>query len=430
MSLHLRTSTATIIVLALVMPAAPTALAEGSVTLLIVPHCTEKTNCPEYAVADADHLTTAQLTTGDVLDIDILVRGVGSKSVREVKSWLTYDKKILEARSVELLPALPNPTPGEQNIDASAGIVKIGGSTTSGFSSSDTRIARVTFRVLETSANTEIRFEGYNPGGNGKTAVNGEGGASSLDEGTLPAPPCIDKIFGCGETKTPLLATEPAKLTVKLSSDSVGSNLTGQVATGSQAGNTQTGSTASIAPQSGTMQSSVSQSSGASSSESNNTFGTLQVQDVRVTTKDTVIFLGWQELRSSQLAGYNVYYGTVSGRYIQRRSLPITSTSLVLRDLQPGTTYFLAVRAVNKQEQESVFSQEVSVTVGKPETSTAPMTQLPKDSGAIGGNPIEKRGGQTINGETGSASVLILTMLFSALIGTGFAFRRQLTISQ
>ncbi len=405
MSLHLYTFTAIGVMLAMFMPAVPIAFAEGSMTLLLVPHCTEPMGCPEYAVSDAQHFTTGQLAAGDVLDLDVLVRGSDHASVRSVKSWIVYDAKILEARSVKIFPTLPSPYPDEQTIDKLQGLVKIGGSTTNGFSSDSVRIARVTFRILETASDTELSFADFNTKGNGHTAVNGERQQSANDEGGLPPAPCISAILGCRGTDTPLLSGEPATLTVKLFG---GTPIVPIMPSSSSAGTA----------------SSASSFTGAGS-----TFGILQVQDVRITTQDNVIFLGWQALRSSELAGYNVYYGTVSGRYIQRRSLPATASSLVLRELEPGATYYLAVRAVNKQDQESIFSQEVSVTVGKPETATSPMTKLPPDSGVIAGNPLNKRGGTTINGETGSASVFLWIIVGSALIGTAFALRRQLVLS-
>ncbi len=438
MSLQLRTSLALSVVLTLLVPFVPTAFAAGSMTLLMVPHCTEQSGCPEYAVADAEHFTTGQLAAGDIVDIDVLVRGSDYASVRSVRSWIKYDPKVLEARSVEMTSAISSPTPGEQNIEKSTGLIKIGGSSSNGFTSADTRVARVTFRVMETTTDTELSFHGYNDVGTGQTGVNGKKSSNSpLDQGALPPAPCFNNILGCGDIATPLLSGQPGKLTVKLSAPALqGSILTAQAAEVSSSSSSSSSAFVNWEVQQtgggvANMSSSVTTSSSSSASSltgQDSTFGILQVQDVRVTTKDDLIFLGWQALKSAELAGYNVYYGTISGRYIQRRSLPATSTSLVLRDLVPGTTYYLAVRAVNTQNQESVFSQEVSVTVGKPETATSPMTKLPLDSGAVGGNPIETRGGTTIKGETGSASVFAWLLAGSALIGTAFAFRRQLVL--
>lgn len=439
MSQKFRSSLALGVMLALFLAFIPSGYAAGSMTLLLVPHCTEQSGCPEFAVLDAERFTTGKLSAGDILDIDVLVRGTDFAKVRSVRSWISYDTKVLEARSVELTSALPSPTPGEQNIEKSLGLVKIGGSSTNGFTSSDTRVARVTFRVLETTSDTELSFHGYNDAGNGQTAVNADRNSTSgLDKGPLPPPPCFDNILGCRGNPTPLLSGQPAKLRVQLSSGLQGSILTAQAAEVSSSSSSVTSSSSSTANTAmeqalgitvnTSSSAAMTSSSVPSVSGQGSTFGILQVQDVRVTTKDNLIFLGWQALKSAELAGYNVYYGTVSGRYLQRRSVPATATSLVLRDLEPGTTYYLAVRAVNGQNQESVFSQEVSVTVGKPETATSPMTKLPVDSGAVSGNPIETRGGTTIKGETGSASIFAWILAGSAVIGTVFAFRRQLIL--
>ena len=146
---------------------------------------------------------------------------------------------------------------------------------------------------------------------------------------------------------------------------------------------------------------------------------------LRITSRDSSIFLGWQPLKSSELAGYNVYFSTVSGKYIQRRSIAATASSLVLRDLEPGTTYYVAVRAFNTQNVESVFSQEVSVTVGKPETASAPLTGKLVETLPVQGNPVEKRGGTQINGTTGVSENMLWLLMLSAIIGTAFAARRQ-----
>ncbi len=417
MSRHLHTFTALAVTLALIAPVSTVAQTAGSMTLLLVPHCTEAIGCPEFAVSDAEHIITNRLTAGDILDLDVLVRGQDYARVRSVKSWISYDPKILEARSVDIT-GIPSPTPGEKNIDTKNSLVKIGGDVPNGFTSADTRIARVTFRVRETTANTEIAFAGFNAEGTGTTAVNAARNQEYQHEGGLGDPPCLDTIIGCRGSTVPILSGEPSKLTVSLTDATVSSSTSS-----SSSANARYSSSSSSSLGYGTK------NPNALLSGDGSTFAILQVQDLRVTTKDGVIFLGWQALRSAELAGYNIYYGTVSGRYIQRRSVPKNSTSLVLRDLEPGTTYYLAVRAVGSQDQESVFSQEVSVTVGQPETATSPMTNAPPESGAQTGNPIETRGGTTIEGETGLTNIFLWAIVTSAVIGTIVAFRRQLVLS-
>lgn len=394
---------AVLIILALQL--VPTAYAEGSMSMILAPHCTEadRTLCPSFGVVDGEHIKTARLAAGDIVDLDVVVKGTDYASVRTVRAWLEYDPAVLEARSVELTSALPSPIPDEQTIDQAAHIIKIGGSTRSGLPSSDAAVARVTFRVLSTNSDTTLSFIDYRPDGTAKTAVNGPR-ESDGENGALPAPPCSDVLIGCRDGARPLLSSEPAKLIVTLAGLSA-VPLTGQVAGAGQ----------------------VSSSAPAAMNGVATSFSLLQVQEVRVTSKDDMIFLGWQPLKSSELAGYNVYYSTVSGRYLQRRSLPANSSSVVIRDLEPGATYYLAVRAVNTREQESVFSQEVSVVAGKPETATSPMTNIPSDVSAPE-NPAVAHNGTSVQGETGITSIVMMLLLTSAILGTGFAFKRQLAL--
>jgi hypothetical protein len=167
-----------------------------------------------------------------------------------------------------------------------------------------------------------------------------------------------------------------------------------------------------------------------SSSAPSAAFGLLQVQTVRLTTEGTAVFLGWEPLKSSQLKAYNIYYGTTTGRYIQRKTVDGNVQSLAIRSLPEGTTYYFALRAVSLADQESAFSEEVAVTVGNPKTATAPLAvgSIPRDDGP-GKNPLEGNvtlGGEPVPGETGIPSTVAVLILASAVIGTGFASRRQI----
>jgi hypothetical protein len=65
----------------------------------------------------------------------------------------------------------------------------------------------------------------------------------------------------------------------------------------------------------------------------------------------------------TNLAGYNIHYGTASGDYTQTISVSTAGiATYVVDDLTPGTYYF-AVGAVNSQGTESPVSSEVSATV-------------------------------------------------------------------
>lgn len=65
----------------------------------------------------------------------------------------------------------------------------------------------------------------------------------------------------------------------------------------------------------------------------------------------------------TNLAGYNIHYGTSSGKYTQKISVSNPGiASYVVSSLTPGTYYF-AVAAVNSVGTEGPLSAEVSATV-------------------------------------------------------------------
>ena len=171
-------------------------------------------------------------------------------------------------------------------------------------------------------------------------------------------------------------------------------------------------------------------------------FVLLQIRNLRVTTEGSSVFLAWDELPSSLLDSYNIYYSTTSGQYIQRKNVPKQTANVAIRNLPVDTQYYFAVRGVSKTEEESAFSPEVSVVVSKPDTSTNPLTAsmlTPPTTNPIknpgGGSGSESGGGesnngeQVIPGETGVPPYLLMLMLASAVIGTFLAARRQLHIS-
>ncbi len=65
----------------------------------------------------------------------------------------------------------------------------------------------------------------------------------------------------------------------------------------------------------------------------------------------------------TNLAGYNIHYGTASGDYTQTISVSNAGiATYVVDDLTPGTYYF-SIGAVNSQGAESPLSSQVSATV-------------------------------------------------------------------
>ena len=151
-------------------------------------------------------------------------------------------------------------------------------------------------------------------------------------------------------------------------------------------------------------------------------FGGLQVQHLRVTTQGSAIFAAWDPLPSSQLAGYYLYYGRVSGRYLQRRAIQGDQNSVVIRALPEGKPYYLAIRGVNAAGQETDFSPQVSVITGSPLTSTSPLA-----ASAIA--PPRPGTGGGIAGSAGLPGIWLIIIGLSAIIGMTFAFRRRLIAS-
>ena len=158
-------------------------------------------------------------------------------------------------------------------------------------------------------------------------------------------------------------------------------------------------------------------------------FAQLQPQNLKITTDDTSVYLSWDVLPASDIAGYNVYYSTVSGTYIQRRSVPKDQTSMTLAPLPKGIAYYVAIRGVNANGDETAFSQEVAVTVGDPLSSSAPFIASLTPSIS---NPLEgthRSAAEEVPGQSGLSTVFSLILLASAIAGTFYALRRQRSVS-
>jgi fibronectin type 3 domain-containing protein len=79
-----------------------------------------------------------------------------------------------------------------------------------------------------------------------------------------------------------------------------------------------------------------------------------------------VVTLSWQASTTSNVT-YNVYFGTISGGpYTRVNSSPITG--LTYQDLGAiaGNTYYYVATAVDSSGNESVYSNEIKVTIPTP----------------------------------------------------------------
>ena len=103
--------------------------------------------------------------------------------------------------------------------------------------------------------------------------------------------------------------------------------------------------------------------------------------------------LTWAGSSSSDVTGYNVYYGPESGVYSTMRSV-IGATTVNVKDLPGGLTYYFAVTAYNSSGLESELSNEASYSVpglAPPGTPFIAQT-LPDHAVTIGWNPSRTAG--------------------------------------
>ncbi len=76
------------------------------------------------------------------------------------------------------------------------------------------------------------------------------------------------------------------------------------------------------------------------------------------------VLLTWDESHQADLAGYKIYYGTESRNYTEMVDVGLTESPekprYLIRNLQKGKTYFFAVTAYDRSNNESGFSNETS----------------------------------------------------------------------
>jgi len=348
--------------------------------------------CRNYATRDPHTQTTEMHSKNDNLHMDLILFNPDRESIGKVRAWISYDAQILEGTSITMNDAFPILTPGEADFNPAEGTIQIGIATDEGKEIEDAviTVAEIRMRVKDSpqSGSTPLVFQDIREDMQGHTYAIAKKGAT--EKNILPA--------------------ELGTLLVMIQTSGIASS----------------GSPSSSAGVSSSV-------SSVSSSVARAQFSLLQVQNLRATTDKggSTIYTAWDHLRSSELAGYNLYYGTEKGRYIQRHSVLKEENTHAIRGLVPGTIYYIAVRAVSTSNEESTFSNEVMITVGNPGTSTSPLNLKNGQGTTAGKNPLGTGGTTkgTVPGESGSSSTLLLLILASGVIGTVFAFRRQLIAS-
>lgn len=400
-----------------------TAVAAEEPRFELRPHCSEedvkKDVCKTFATRDAQSFQTDTLKVGDTLDMDLLIKNPGNASIMRFRAWMGFDPTVFSGSLVKIDPNFATPDPKETLFSASDGYIKTAASAPSGAKGANIVAARITLKIVKAPvANTVISF--YDA-------------TKKIDSHTAIIVKASDKEqnIATGAQSYLFVRLQAGGTAVSSAAASSVATSTGQAASSvsSVAQTTSATSVASVASAaSATSSESAPSGSGAAASSQasvqNVAFALLQVQGVRVTTEGSSAFLAWNQLNAGNLLGYNVYYGTVSGKYIQRRSVDKANTTLTIRSLPAGTQYYFAVRGVDANNKESDFSQEVAVVIGNPSTSTSPLTGSVADFGPNGKTPGT---GGKVAGDTGPASTALLFIAISSIAGLVLAFRRQFT---
>jgi hypothetical protein len=415
----------------------------------------EGVRCTTFEIQDPQTLATRPLSVGDILDIDIVIDNPSKQPLDRVRVWLSYDSNMLEGESVEINDKFSLVTPDEKDF-SEEGYVKLEAST-DGKTIDDNKVlfARIQFKVKETnSIGTPVTFYDIQPGGHSviMTKENDEEAYIVKEE------PGVLLVKFAEDTSDPTEDVEP-----EVTNDDTGNIFDSVPVEESDPNaclrNEDCGSGVCKAGQCDDVPSLLSNGASCnyddecesglcgsgicvpnlsaepaddSSSNQRTAFSLLQIRNVRVTTDGSSVFLGWDPLKSSQLKAYTMYYSKTSGRYMQRRTIDKSENSLTLRSLEIGKRYYFAVRALSRQDEESAFSQEVSIVIGDPDSSSAPLVPGSISAGP-GKNPVanivDGPTSRPVPGETGLPSAIALFLVGSAIVGTSLASRRQFVVS-
>ena len=439
--------------------------------------------CLRFEAEAPQTLKTVPMLAGDILDLDIVVYNPTRQPINYVRSWIAYDTSVLEHVSIEMTPNFPLVTPGEADFDPSNGYVMIEGNNDSDDANTNglISVARVQFRVkIAPPSGTFISFYDIQDGGHTSIATKENGNYPYIlgeepgglhvifvQEDTPPPPP--DDQTPPDTTQDPVDQPPqdeqlPARPPIDELPDWNPSNPTEPPPDDLNPPLTEETPDPEETVQKFTAENLIDLTEDGEACvenadcESNNcvedictpvveppepeepeepiqrtAFALLQTRNIRVTTEGSSVFLAWDDLNASSLKAYNIYYGTTTGRYIQRKTVDGSMKNLVLRGLPLGATYYFAIRAVNDEDEESAFSQEVAVEIGNADTSTSPLVEnaIVEIQGPTE-NPIgDLTGGGAISvpGETGTSSTMALLFILCAVVGTIVASKRQTMVA-
>jgi len=293
--------------------------------------------------------------------VDVVLKNPSQQNIISVRSWLKYDSTVLEGVSVDTNNSkFTLSAPGEDNVSANEGLIKIGRSNIEGGATdAKTTVATVHFRVKTTNPITTIISPyDYQVTELGHTNVN-----------------IIEQGFPLN-----ILATEPDEISIDLNG----------------------GGTGAVTP---TPQPTPTPVTPGGNGQGN----LISPTNVRINTGNGFADLVWDATPDLNRVGYNVYYGHISGQYSRRRTLDNVS-SIRIDGLMNGDTYYFAITAYNIFNQESDYSNEVGIIINEPLSSTAPFAGLLQ--GSLGRLPAQPENGPMLNWLLYGVAAISLTYFF------------------
>lgn len=300
----------------LLLAGAGVAFAEGDAELMLKPSAT-------------------QVSQGQEFTVDIMLKNPSQQKVISVRSWLSYDPMALQATALETKDSVFNlSAPGEDDISASEGKIKIGRSNISGgVSDAEVKVATVHFQVQSaTAGKTTLSFYDYQVSELGHTSVN-----------------IIDEGFPLN-----IMGKEPGKLEFQLNPGGVSAPVTPAPVIDTSVSlplNTDIGGNGGFAAD------------------------LVRPLGLKANTGSGYIDLAWDATYDPARVGFNLYYGKTSGQYARRRTLG-NQNAFRLDGLTNNEAYYLSITAFDQLNRESDYSNEVGIIVNQPLSSTAPFESV------------------------------------------------------
>lgn len=260
---------------------------------------------------------------GEEFSVDIYIKNPSQQKIISAQTWLEYDKAKLEVVKIDTSnSAFDFVAPGENQFDQTKGLIKIGRSSIGTQTNvPELFVANISFKVItKYQGKAVLKFYDYQLSESGHTSVR-------VMEDNFPVN---------------VLENAPKAFAISV-------NQAGAVSTGGQ--NLETTNT---------------QGQNSALSTANRPTG------FKATTGNGYIFMVWDKSKDTKIKGYNLYYSTTSGRYLQRRPLGNVN-QYEMGNLENGKIYYLSITAYDYTDRETDYSDEIRITVGDPNSSSSPI---------------------------------------------------------